>query len=141
MTTLDKTAQEHRTNRVISISAKRASGFPSYALELDAALSGPVVDLEQVASILATVPELGAQLLIFTNSEIVGLSHCVLDIPEAVILLGTERLRALVLGYAVMQEIAAPRPNRRVRNIREDQPETLRTAQPEISLILERRDA
>jgi c-di-GMP-related signal transduction protein len=121
MTIADKKAQDRRTSRVVSISSKRDFGFPDYAMELDAALSGPVVDLEQVIRILRTVPQLGAQLLIFTNSEVVGLSHCVLDIPEAVVLLGTERLRALVLGYAVMQEIAAPRADRAIRSIREDQ--------------------
>ena len=115
MTIVHNRAQQQGTGRVTPISDKRASGFPDYAIELEAALSGPVVDLEQVVKMIVAVPDLGARLLIFANSELVGLSHCVLDVPEAIILLGTERLRALVLGYAVMKEIASPRQSCPIR--------------------------
>jgi len=140
MTIVDKKTLEERTNRVVSISAQPASRFPNYAIELEAALSSSVVDLEQVTRIIGTIPDLGAQLLIFANSELAGLSHCVSHIPEAVVLLGTERSRALVLGYAVMQEIAASRPRCTIRDIREDQPSHRRLPQADTSLMLERRD-
>jgi HD-like signal output (HDOD) protein len=140
MTIVDKKTREERTNRVMSISANPASRFPDYAIELEAALSSPVVDLEQVTRIIGTVPELGAQLLIFANSELAGLSRCVSHIPEAVVLLGTERSRALVLGYAVMQEIAASRPCPTIRNMRRGSKRSSPLAQPDMSLMLERWD-
>lgn len=95
--------QERRKKRLMGILNKGLPTLPSYLLDLNAHLSSPVVDLKKVAKVIRTDPSLSAQVLRLCNSALFGLRRRVLSIEQAAVLLGTERLRTLVLTCAVMQ--------------------------------------
>jgi len=94
---------ERRKKRLMSILSKGLPTLPSYLLDLNALLSTATVDLRKVAKVIRTDPSLSAQVLRLCNSALFGLRCRVLSIGQAVVLLGTERLRTLVLTCAVMQ--------------------------------------
>jgi len=94
---------ERRKKRLMGILSKGLPTLPSYLLDLNALLSTPTVDLRKVAKVIRTDPSLSAQVLRLCNSALFGLRRRVLSIGQAVVLLGTERLRTLVLTCAVMQ--------------------------------------
>jgi len=94
---------ERRKKRLMGILSKGLPTLPSYLLDLNALLSSPTVDLRKVAKVIRTDPSLSAQVLRLCNSALFGLRRRVLSIGQAVVLLGTERLRTLVLTCAVMQ--------------------------------------
>jgi putative nucleotidyltransferase with HDIG domain len=77
--------------------------LPSYVLDLNALLSNPSVDLKKVGAVIRTDPSLSAQVLRLCNSALFGLRRRVLSIEQAAVLLGTERLRTLVLACSIMQ--------------------------------------
>src|SRR5246127_3435042 len=77
--------------------------LPTYVLDLNALLSSASVDLKKVGNVIRTDPSLSAQVLRLCNSALFGLRHRVISIEQAAILLGTERLRTLVLTCSVMQ--------------------------------------
>jgi HD-like signal output (HDOD) protein len=72
-------------------------------MELNALLKSQPVDLKQVGKVIRTDPGLSAQVLRVCNSPLFGLRRRVINIEEAAILLGIERLRTLVLTCSVMQ--------------------------------------
>jgi putative nucleotidyltransferase with HDIG domain len=61
------------------------------------------VDLKKVGSVIRTDPSLSAQVLRLCNSALFGLRRRVISIEQAAVLLGTERLRTLVLTCSLMQ--------------------------------------
>ncbi|MGA2422071.1 MAG: HDOD domain-containing protein, partial [Candidatus Acidiferrum sp.] len=77
--------------------------LPNYVLDLNVLLSQPTVDLKKVGNVIRTDPSLTSQALKLCNSALLGLRHRVISIEQAAILLGTERLRTLVLACSVMQ--------------------------------------
>lgn len=100
---LEQQRQERRKNRLMTILGKGLPTLPSYLMDLNALLSSPLVDLKKVAKVIRTDPSLSAQVLRLCNSALFGLRRRVLSIEQAAVLLGTERLRTLVLTCAVMQ--------------------------------------
>jgi len=72
-------------------------------LDLNALLSSATVDLKKVGNVIRTDPSLSAQVLRLCNSALFGLRRRVISIEQAAILIGTERLRTLVLTCSVMQ--------------------------------------
>jgi len=95
--------QQRRKNRLIGFLHRGLPTLPSYLLDLNVLLSQSVVDLKKVSKIIRTDPSLSAQVLRLCNSALFGLRRRVLSIEQAAVLLGTERLRTLVLTCAVMQ--------------------------------------
>lgn len=95
--------QQRRKNRLMGYLHKGLPTLPSYLLDLNAVLSNPSVDLKKVGRIIRTDPSLSAQVLRLCNSALFGLRRRVLSIEQAAVLLGTERLRTLVVTCAVMQ--------------------------------------
>ncbi len=95
--------QERRKKRLTGILSKDLPTLPNYVLDLNALLSSPTVDLKKVGKVLRTDPSLSAQVLRLCNSALFGLRRRVLSIEQATILLGTERLRTLVLTCSLMQ--------------------------------------
>lgn len=95
--------QERRKKRLMTILSHGLPTLPNYVLDLNALLSSPSVDLKKVAKVLRTDPSLSAQVLRLCNSALFGLRRRVLSIEQAAILLGTERLRTLVLTCSLMQ--------------------------------------
>ena len=77
--------------------------LPAYVFELSALLSTVPVDLRRVCRVIRTDPSLAAQVIRLCNSAMLGLRGRVSNIEHAVILLGTERLRTLVLTCSLVE--------------------------------------
>jgi HD-like signal output (HDOD) protein len=77
--------------------------LPAYVFELSSLLSTVPVDLRRVCRVIRTDPSLAAQVIRLCNSALLGLRGRVSNIEHAVILLGTERLRTLVLTCSLVQ--------------------------------------
>jgi HD-like signal output (HDOD) protein len=94
---------ERRKKRLMNLLSKGLPTLPAYLLDLNALLSSPTVDLKKVGKVIRTDPSLTAQVLRLCNSALFGLRRRVLSIEQAAVLLGTERLRTLMLTCSVMQ--------------------------------------
>ncbi|HUL15556.1 MAG TPA: HDOD domain-containing protein [Terriglobales bacterium] len=94
---------ERRKQRLMDILSKGLPTLPTYILDLNALLSSASVDLKKVGKVIRTDPSLSAQILRLCNSALFGLRRRVISIEQAAVLLGTERLRTLVLTCSVMQ--------------------------------------
>jgi len=79
--------------------------LPAYVFELNSLLSANPVNLKRVGEVIRTDPSLTAQVIRLCNSAFVGLRHKVGSIEHAVILLGTERLRTLVLTCSLLEYV------------------------------------
>ena len=77
--------------------------LPAYVFELSGLLSTAPVDLRRVCRVIRTDPSLAAQVIRLCNSAMLGLRGRVSNIEHAVILLGTERLRTLVLTCSLVE--------------------------------------
>jgi HD-like signal output (HDOD) protein len=94
---------ERRKQRLMALLSKGLPTLPAYLLDLNALLGSSMVDLKKVGKVIRTDPSLTAQVLRLCNSALFGLRRRVLSIEQAAVLLGTERLRTLVLTCSVMQ--------------------------------------
>src|SRR5215813_7518099 len=94
---------DRRKQRLVGILGQDLPTLPNYVLDLNALLSSPSVDLKKVSNVIRTDPSLSAQVLRLCNSALFSLRRRVLSIEQAAVLLGTERLRTLVLTCSVMQ--------------------------------------
>ena len=94
---------DRRKSRLMNILSQGLPTLPNYVLDLNVLLGKPAVDLKKVGNVIRTDPSLSAQVLRLCNSALFGLRHRVISIEQAAILLGTERLRTLVLTCSVMQ--------------------------------------
>jgi len=81
--------------------------LPAYVFELSSLLSSVPVDLRRVCRVIRTDPSLAAQVIRLCNSAMLGLRGRVSHIEHAVVLLGTERLRTLVLTCSLVQSIGS----------------------------------
>src|SRR5271168_5351363 len=95
--------QERRKVRLMDILSRGLPTLPNYVLDLNVLLSQPTVDLKKVGNVIRTDASLTSQALKLCNSALFGLRHRVISIEQAAILLGTARLRTLVLACSVMQ--------------------------------------
>ena len=95
--------QERRKKRMMGLLSKGLPTLPNYLLDLNALLGSSSVDLKKVGKVIRTDPSLSAQVLRLCNSALFGLRHRVISIEQAAVLLGTERLRTLVLTCSLMQ--------------------------------------
>jgi HD-like signal output (HDOD) protein len=95
--------QERRKKRLTGILSQDLPTLPNYVMDLNALLGSPTVDLKKVGKVIRTDPSLSSQVLRLCNSALFGLRRRVLSIEQAAILLGTERLRTLVLTCSLMQ--------------------------------------
>jgi putative nucleotidyltransferase with HDIG domain len=94
---------DKRKQRLLTVLSKGLPTLPQYVLDLNALLSSASVDLKKVGAVIRTDPSLSAQILRLCNSALFGLRRRVISIEQAAVLLGTERLRTLVLACSVMQ--------------------------------------
>ena len=94
---------DKRKQRLLSVLSKGLPTLPNYVLDLNALLSNASVDLKKVGAVIRTDPSLSAQVLRLCNSALFGLRRRVISIEQAAVMLGTERLRTLVLACSVMQ--------------------------------------
>ena len=91
--------------RVRALLADGIPTLPAYVFELSSLLSCVPVDLRRVCRVIRTDPSLAAQVIRLCNSAMLGLRGRVSHIEHAVILLGTERLRTLVLTCSLVQHL------------------------------------
>jgi putative nucleotidyltransferase with HDIG domain len=98
---LDQT--DKRKQRLLAVISQGLPTLPNYVLDLNALLSSASVDLKKVGAVIRTDPSLSAQVLRLCNSALFGLRRRVISIEQAAVLLGTERLRTLVLTCSLMQ--------------------------------------
>jgi HD-like signal output (HDOD) protein len=99
---------EKEQSQEASIRALLVDGIPTlpaYVFELSATLSSIPVDLRRVCRVIRTDPSLAAQVIRLCNSALLGLREKVSNIEHAVILLGTERLRTLVLTCSLVESV------------------------------------
>jgi len=95
--------QERRKTSLMDILSRGLPTLPTYVLDLNVLLGQSPVELRKVGNVIRTDPSLSSQVLRLCNSALFGLRHRVISIEQAAILLGTERLRTLVLTCSVMQ--------------------------------------
>ena len=95
--------QKRRKARLMSILTEGLPTLPSYVFELNTLLSSESVDLKRVGKVIRNDPSLSAQVLRLCNSALFSLRRRVLSIEEAAILMGSERLRTLVLTCSIME--------------------------------------
>jgi len=95
--------QKRRKARLLSILTEGLPTLPSYVLELNTLLSSASVDLRRVGKVIGNDPSLSSQVLRLCNSALFSLRRRVLSIEEAAILMGSERLRTLVLTCSIME--------------------------------------
>ena len=95
--------QKRRKARLMSVLTDGLPTLPSYVFELNTLLSSPSVDLKRVGKVIRNDPSLSAQVLRLCNSAMFSLRRRVLSIEEAAILMGSERLRTLVLTCSIME--------------------------------------
>src|SRR5579863_5294425 len=95
--------QKRRKARLMSILTEGLPTLPSYVFELNTLLSSPSVDLKKVGKVIRNDPSLSAQVLRQCNSALFSLRRRALSIEEAAILMGSERLRTLVLTCSIME--------------------------------------
>jgi putative nucleotidyltransferase with HDIG domain len=100
---LAQEAIDKRKQRVLGVLSQGLPTLPTYVLDLNALLSNASVDLKKVGAVIRTDPSLSAQVLRLCNSALFGLRRRVISIEQAAVLLGTERLRTLVLACSIMQ--------------------------------------
>lgn len=79
--------------------------LPAYVFELNSLLATGPVNLKQVAEIIRTDPSLTAQVLRLCNSALMGFRDRVTRIEQAVMLVGTERLRTMVLTCSLVEYV------------------------------------
>jgi HD-like signal output (HDOD) protein len=77
--------------------------LPAYVFELSSLLTTIPVDLKRVCRVIRTDPSLAAQVIRLCNSALWGSRQGVSNIEHAVVLLGTERLRTLVLTCSLLE--------------------------------------
>ncbi len=101
--TISPERQTRRKARLMSILTEGLPTLPSYVFELNTLLSSASVDLKRVGKVIRNDPGLSANVLRLCNSALFSLRRRVLSIEEAAILMGSERLRTLVLTCSVME--------------------------------------
>ena len=95
--------QKKRKARLMAFLTEGLPTLPSYVFELNTLLSAASVDLKRVAKVIRNDPSMSAQVIRLCNSALFSLRRRVLSIEEAAILMGSERLRTLVLTCSVME--------------------------------------
>jgi putative nucleotidyltransferase with HDIG domain len=95
--------QQWRRERLMAILNVGLPALSRHVFELNTLLGSPSVDLKRIAKVIRTDPGMSAQVIRMCNSALFGLRRRVLSIEEAAILMGSERLRTLVLTCQVME--------------------------------------
>lgn len=95
--------EESRETEVEALLAEGLPTLPGYVFELSALLSAAPVDLRNVCQVIRTDPSLAAQVIRLCNSAFPGSREKVSSIEHAVVLLGKERLRTLVLTCSLVE--------------------------------------
>jgi HD-like signal output (HDOD) protein len=79
--------------------------LPAYVFELNSLLAAAPVNFQRVVEVIRTDPSLTAQVLRLCNSAFMGFRDRVTRIKHAVMLVGTERLRTMVLTCSLVEYV------------------------------------
>lgn len=90
--------------------------LPAYVFELSTLLTADPVNLKRVNQIIRTDPSLTAQVLRLCNSALFALPRKLTTIEQAVMMLGTERLRTLVLTCSMVEFLGPKVPATAIRS-------------------------
>ena len=99
---------EARQSRKLALMAALSEGLPTlpaYVFELNSLLAAAPVNLKRVGEVIRTDPSLTAQVLRLCNSAFMGFRERVTKIEHAVMLVGTERLRTMVLTCSLVEYV------------------------------------
>ncbi len=99
---------EEQQNKIARLRAALSEGLPtlpSYVFELNGLLSASPVDLKRVGEVIRRDPGLTAQVIRMCSSALLSVREKVSSIEHAVILLGTERLRTMVLTISLVEHV------------------------------------
>jgi putative nucleotidyltransferase with HDIG domain len=96
-------ARENRKRRVGALVTGVFSSLPEEIMELNALLSSSAIDLTKASKIIRTDATLYVQVLRQANAALGSLRQPVLEITEAIVLLGAERVRTLVLAQSFVK--------------------------------------
>ncbi len=95
--------RQHRKQRLLAILAEALPTLPCYIFELNTLLGAAVVDLKRVCKVIRRDPSLTAQVIRVCNSALFGLRRRIFRVEDAAILMGIERLRAMVLTCSLLE--------------------------------------
>jgi putative nucleotidyltransferase with HDIG domain len=110
---------EAKQNRKLALMAALSEGLPTlpaYVFELNSLLSVNPVNLKRVGEVIRTDPSLTAQVLRLCNSAFMGFRSRVMTIEHAVVLVGTERLRTVVLTCSLVEYVGRRVPSEDVQS-------------------------
>jgi HD-like signal output (HDOD) protein len=85
---------------------------PEHVIQFNTILSGTPVDLKRLGRVLDSDPDLAGQVIKLCNSSLFNLPNPVSSLEQAVLMLGTDHLRTLVLTCALVESagnLLAPR--------------------------------
>jgi len=101
----DPGAKQCRKLALMAAISEGLPTLPAYVFELNGLLSATPVNLKRVGEVIRTDPSLSAQVLRLCNSAFMGIRERVATIEHAMILVGTERLRTLVLTCSLIEYV------------------------------------
>ncbi|MGO8793097.1 MAG: HDOD domain-containing protein [Terriglobia bacterium] len=99
---------EARQSRKLALLTSLSEGLPTlpaYVFELNSLLAASPVNLKRVVEVIRTDPSLTAQLLRLCNSAFMGSRDRVTKFDHAIMLVGTERLRTMVLTCSLVEYV------------------------------------
>jgi len=99
---------EARQSRKLALMAALSEGLPTlpaYVFELNSLLAAAPVNLKRVGEVIRTDPSLTAQVLRLCNSAFMGFRERVTRIEHAIVLVGSERLRTMVLTCSLVEYV------------------------------------
>jgi putative nucleotidyltransferase with HDIG domain len=99
---------EAKQSRKLALMAALSEGLPTlpaYVFELNSLLGVTPVNLRRVGEIIRTDPSLTAQVLRLCNSAFLGFRERVTKIEHAIMLVGSERLRTMVLTCSLVEYV------------------------------------
>ena len=95
--------RETRRQQVAKAVCEFTSTLPDHISQLDSLLSASAVDLARVTRTISCDSDFAGLLLSLASTELFNARSCGVTIPQAVVLFGSERLRALVLACAFLK--------------------------------------
>ncbi len=101
----DPEARQSRKLALMSALSEGLPTLPAYVFELNSLLAAAPVNLKRVEEVIRTDPSLTAQLIRLCNSAFMGFRDRVTKIEHALMLVGTERLRTMVLTCSLVEYV------------------------------------
>lgn len=99
----DAEQKRHRMTRLMVALSVGLPTLPAYVFELNELLRANPVDLKRVSQLISTDPSLSAQVLKLYNSRAGAASQQISTIHDAVMVVGPDRLRSLMLTCSLLE--------------------------------------